>query len=278
MSALARMAAAQGGGGSSDPRGSRHNGRGTTQRSNNRWGGGFSSSSSGGRAPPPRTFTTTEALDLVAVALGGLRTRAITSPEQNKEILAAVQRVLLTPQRTGRDARESRVEDYRQIRQHIGNVSCGSCKGVVVGEKPTKATAESALATLSAEERAAGDWREIATNDPFYQYFLATQPYRSLVTAKDTFSTNERAWQMRDLPSLSFVGQFYFCMREMDEACGNYYQNPNKARNFIDIGCAPGGFLQCLLDFDPNRSGIGLTLATDTSKGMLFYFEDERAC
>ena len=207
-------------------------------------------------------------MDLVAVALGGLRTRAVTNPDQNRAVMEAVHRVLLAPQRTGRDERESRVEDYRQMSQHIGTVASGQCKGVIPGEKPTIATKESAAATLSEAEKAAGDWRQIAHDDPFYQYILATQPFRSLVDAKDTFSTNERAWQMRDLPSLSFVGQFYFCMREMDEACGNYYQRPDRCRNFIDIGCAPGGFLQCLLDFDPKRNGIGLTLASDTSKGQ----------
>ena len=269
MSALARMLKQQGGPKTSaDPRGSRHTGSGTTPRQTSRWGGGGSSSSSSGRhSSPPRTYTEHEVLDLVGVALGGLRTRAVTNSTQNVEVTKAIQRTLRAPQRTGRDARESRIEDYRQMTQHIGSVASGTCSGIVSGEAPTQATPESAAATLSAEEKAAGDWRQIAHNDPFYQYFLATQPYRGLVSAKDTFSTNERAWQMRDLPSLSFVGQFYYCMREMDEACGNYFQRTDRCRNFIDIGCAPGGFLQCLLDFDPTRSGIGLTLVTDTSKG-----------
>jgi 23S rRNA U2552 (ribose-2'-O)-methylase RlmE/FtsJ len=274
MSALAKMMEAQGlpskfsssqssresRNSSTDPRGSRHNGSGTTRPQQSRWGGSS-------RSAPERTFTTSQVIDLVGVALGGLRTNAITTPAQNQSIVKAIHRVLLAPQRTGRDERESRVEDYRQMQQHIGAVNFGTCPGIVLGESPKLATPESAEATLTDADKAAGDWRQIAHNDPFYQYFLATQPYRGLVKSKDTFSTNERAWQMRDLPQLSFVGQFYFCMREMDQACGNYYQRTDTCRNFIDIGCAPGGFLQCLLDFDPQRQGIGLTLATDTSKG-----------
>jgi 23S rRNA U2552 (ribose-2'-O)-methylase RlmE/FtsJ len=214
-----------------------------------------------------RTFNVDQVVEQVAVALGGLVTRATTTPGVNREILNAVRRQLLQPERTGRDARESRVEDYRQMAHPVGRVTFGSCPGVDRARPDPQATMETAKATLSAEDVSAGDWRHIAHNDPFYHYILSTQPFRRLVNIKDVFSTNERAWQMRDLPSLSFVGQFYFCMREMNEACGGYFERPDRCRNFIDIGCAPGGFLQCLLDFDPTRRGIGLTLATDTSKG-----------
>ena len=225
-----------------------------------------SSSRDGFRRALGRTFTVDEVIDLAAVALGGLVTRAVTTPDKNAEILDSIRRQLLQPERTGRDARESRVEDYRQMAVHIGKVTCGTCNGVDPEKQDPPATLESAAATLSAEDLA-GDWRQIAHNDPFYHYILSTQPFRRLVEIKDEFSTNERAWQMRDLPALSFVGQFYFCMREMNEACGDYFRRRDRCRNFIDIGCAPGGFLQCLLDFDPSRRGIGLTLATDTSKG-----------
>ena len=277
MSALARMLGEQGGSSSNkDPRGSRHTGSGTKPRQNSGWSNNNNNSNSnnsnnnnrGNRNQPlPRTFNTHQIMDLVAVALGGLVTNAITDNTQNQAIMNAIHQVLQQPQRSGRDERESRIEDYKQMQTHIGQVNTGSCAGVVSGVAPILANEEAAGATLTESERNAGDWRGISHDDPFFQFFLATQPYRGLVAAKDTFSTNERAWQMRDLPSLSFVGQFYFCMREMDQACNNYYQNSQNCMNFIDIGCAPGGFTQCLLDYDPKRKGIGLTLATDTSKG-----------
>ncbi len=102
---------------------------------------------------------------------------------------------------------------------------------------------------------------------------------------------DERVWQMRDTPRISFIGQFYSCMREVDRACDGYFSAPpralpsstlaaSQAQNrfqlspaagmparpthaveyFLDIGCAPGGFAQFLLDHSPRWQGIGLTL------------------
>ena len=104
---------------------------------------------------------------------------------------------------------------------------------------------------------------------------------------------DERVWQMRDTPRISFIGQFYCCMREVDRACDGYFSAPPKeltppapdsgfpptqnrfaldsgsrattkpghiVEHFLDIGCAPGGFAQFLLDHSPRWQGIGLTL------------------
>ena len=98
---------------------------------------------------------------------------------------------------------------------------------------------------------------------------------------------------MRDTPRISFIGQFYSCMREVDRACDGYFSAPPRAlsppapaksaalaqnrfaldpagsvparaghtvEHFLDIGCAPGGFAQFLLDHSPRWQGIGLTL------------------
>jgi|EP01043_Picozoa_sp_COSAG02_P026532 hypothetical protein len=96
---------------------------------------------------------------------------------------------------------------------------------------------------------------------------------------------------MRDTPRMSFIGQFYSCMREVDRACNGYFsaapralpsatpatsQTPNRfelgpaagmparpahvVERFLDIGCAPGGFAQFLLDHSTRWEGIGLTL------------------
>ena len=96
---------------------------------------------------------------------------------------------------------------------------------------------------------------------------------------------------MRDTPRMSFIGQFYSCMREVDRACDGYFSAPPRAlpsptsaasqtqnrfelgpdavrpgrpthvvEHFLDIGCAPGGFAQFLLDHSTRWQGIGLTL------------------
>ena len=40
---------------------------------------------------------------------------------------------------------------------------------------------------------------------------------------------DERVWQMRDTPRISFIGQFYSCMREVDRACDGYFSAPPRA-------------------------------------------------
>eukprot|EP01051_Picozoa_sp_SAG22_P002579 SAG22_NODE_116_length_19306_cov_247.696517_25_plen_145_part_00 len=101
------------------------------------------------------------------------------------------------------------------------------------------------------------------------------------------------------MPRIAFVGQFYGCMREVDRACGGYFtamprmiknekfeaaadeaaadeeeaepagwadmssdeeEEVQKVDAFLDIGCAPGGFAQFLLDHSTRWKGVGLTL------------------
>ena len=241
----------------------------------------------------------------------------------------------------------------------------GECFGTVVrreaaehpplqpAELEAVAAAAAALPTATGEEDGEeGEDERGTAEEPFFDAFLTaavatdgTDFFSQLASSKQRLARqDDRVWQMRDTPKVSFIGQFYNCMREVDRATGGYFSGPPTAlpkpepepepqpsmtacngvqsvgcphcgallpvgeaashrcpaapdaaapqpqpeperpnrfalggrsgptttaasgpthavETFLDIGCAPGGFAQFLLDHSQRWRGMGLTLA-----------------
>ena len=119
----------------------------------------------------------------------------------------------------------------------------GECFGTVVRREAAEhpplqpdeleavAAAAAALPTATAggeEDGEEGEDERGTAVEPFFDAFLAaavptdgTEFFSQLASSKQRLARqDDRVWQMRDTPKVSFIGQFYNCMREVDRATG----------------------------------------------------------
>jgi hypothetical protein len=203
----------------------------------------------------------------------------------------------------------------------------GECFGTVVrreaSEHPVLSAGEMTTITAAAAAAAAAAMGkeehdgEKGSEEPFFDAFLTaavptdgTELFALLARQKQRLARqDERVWQMRDTPRISFIGQFYSCMREVDRACDGYFSAPPRplpapapaapapeqpanrfalgaaapgataaaqgpapthvVESFLDIGCAPGGFAQFLLDHSSVRKRSFFLILQCSSKPIV---------
>ncbi|KAJ9124103.1 hypothetical protein QFC22_000898 [Naganishia vaughanmartiniae] len=106
-------------------------------------------------------------------------------------------------------------------------------------------------------------------------FFERSETFKRLQNVKKQFGEDprvenlfnqQRANSTQNAPvSRRFADQFYQCMQDIDDTAGSVLckDAESPVRNYLDLGCSPGGFSSWVMDQHPRSRGLGVTLHPD---------------